>query len=71
MPSPMAREVTIGDRRFYIVSEPDGPGWRAKVLEVVDPAGATSDMGIEVTGETRNAADERALGLLQHRLRQP
>ena len=31
----MAREVLIGTRKFYIVSEPDGPrGWMARVLEV-------------------------------------
>lgn len=66
----MAREITIGSRKFYIVSEPDDQGWRAHVLEVVDTAGATKDMGIETTGETRGIADDRALGVLQHRLRQ-
>lgn len=66
----MAREVTIGSRKFYIVSEPDGQGWRAQVLEIVDGQGSTADMGIETTGETRGVADDRAMGVLQHRLRQ-
>jgi hypothetical protein len=66
----MAREVTIGARRFYIVSEPDDQGWKAQVLEIVDAQGSTKEMGIETTGETRGVADDRAFGVLQHRLRQ-
>ena len=66
----MAREVTVGSRRFYIVSEPhEVLGWRAKVLEVLDEQGGTKEMGIETTGETRGMADERAVGVLQSRLR--
>jgi hypothetical protein len=65
----MAREVRIGTRCFYIVSEPDGDGWRAQVLELVNE-GTTKEIGIETTGETRSLADDRALGVLQHRLRQ-
>ena len=67
----MAREVSIGSRKFYIVSEPDDHGWRAQVLELIDDKGSTKEMGIETTGETRGLADERALSVLQHRLRQP
>lgn len=70
IPIYMASEVTIGSRKFYIVSEPDDHGWRANVLEIVDAAGATNDMGIETTGETHNGADDRALGVLQRPLRQ-
>jgi len=65
----MSRQVTIEGRRFYIVSEPENDGWRAQVLELLDAEGATKEMGIETTGETRGLADERALGVLQHRLR--
>ena len=65
----MSRQVTVEGRRFYIVSEPEKEGWRAQVLELLDTEGATKDMGIETTGETRGLADERALGVLQHRLR--
>ena len=67
----MSCEVTVEGRRFYIVSEPEDNGWRAQVLELLDDQGATKDMGIETTGETRGLADERALGVLQHRLRPP
>ena len=67
---PMAREVKIGSRRFYIVSEPDNGGWRAQVLEILDDRGATQEMGIETTGETRTLADDRALTLLQHKLKE-
>jgi hypothetical protein len=65
----MAREVTVGGRRFYIVSEPEDRGWKAQVLEIIDDKGSTKEMGIETTGETRTLADERALGVLQQRLR--
>ena len=66
----MASQVTVGDRKFYIVSEPeDHRGWKAQVLEVIDDRGGTRDMGIETSGETRSLADERALGVLQHKLR--
>jgi hypothetical protein len=66
----MSQEVAIGDRRFYIVSEPEDGGWKAQVLELLDNKGSTKDTGIATTGETRSVADERALGVLQHRLRQ-
>lgn len=78
----MASEVKIGGRRFFIVSEPDEKrGWKAQVLEVLatDDTVETSkentkentrDMGIETSGATRSEADERALGVLQHRLRE-
>jgi hypothetical protein len=64
----MAREVNIGARRFWIVSEPVANGWKAQVLEVVDEGGHTQDIGIVTTGETRSVADDRAAGQLQHRL---
>ena len=66
----MAREVTVGSRRFYILSEPEERGWKAQVLEIIDDEGSTREMGIETTGETRGVADERAYGVLQHRLRE-
>jgi hypothetical protein len=64
----MAREVRIGSRKFWIVSEPHNAGWRAQVLEV-DDAGGTQNIGIETTGDTRSVADDRAVGRLQHQLR--
>ena len=65
----MAREINIGTRRFWIVSEPADQGWKAQVLEVLDDGVGTEEVGIETTGETRSAADDRAIGQLQHRLR--
>ena len=65
----MAREVNIGDRKFWVVSEPAGRGWRAQVLEVIDARGITNQLGIESIGDTRSMADDRAVGKLQHRLR--
>ena len=62
----MAREVRIGARKFWIVSEPSDEGWKAQVLEVLDGDAGTQETGIETTGETRSAADDRAAGRLQH-----
>ncbi len=67
----MARAVKIGDRKFYIVSEPsENRNWKAQVLEVVEGTGDTLTVGIETSGATRSEADERALGVLQQRLRE-
>jgi len=65
----MAREISIGTRKFWIVSEPVESGWKARVLEVLDEPGNTEAVGIETTGETRGVADDRAVGELQHHLR--
>lgn len=65
----MAREINIGARKFWIVSEPHDKGWKAQVLEVVDELGGTHNLDIETTGETRSMADDRAIGQLQHRLK--
>lgn len=64
----MSREVNIGERRFWIVSEPSASGWRAQVLEVLEE-GLTEALGIETTAETRTLADDRAIGKLQRRFR--
>ena len=66
----MAREINIGARRFWIVSEPTEKGWKARVLEVLDELGGTQQIEIETTGETRGVADDRAVGQLQQRLRE-
>lgn len=65
----MARDITIGSRRFWILSEPEKRGWKAQVVEVFEEGKSTKELGIEATGETRQAADDRALGFLQQRLR--
>ena len=64
----MAREISIGTRKFWIVSEPNDRGWKARVLEV-DDEGTTQHVGIESVGETRSVADDRAIGRLQHHLK--
>jgi hypothetical protein len=64
----MAREISIGSRKFWIVSEPFDKGWKAQVFEVLAEGLGTEDMGIQTIGETRSAADDRAAGQLQHRL---
>jgi hypothetical protein len=67
----MATEVQIGSRRFYIVSEPDErQGWTAKVLEVSQPGAVPKALGIVTSGATRSEADERAYGVLQHKIRE-
>jgi hypothetical protein len=65
----VAREVSIGTRKFWIVSEPHDKGWRAQVLEVVGELGRTRNIDIETTADTRSMADDRAIGKLQHHLR--
>jgi hypothetical protein len=65
----MSREVSIGSRKFWIVSEPLDKGWKAQVLEVLDGHEGTKEIGIQTTGDTRSMADDRAIGQLQHRLR--
>jgi hypothetical protein len=65
----MARDISIGSRRFWVLSEPDTLGWRAKVVEVLEEGRVTRSLGIEASGETRQDADERAVGVLQQRLR--
>jgi len=53
----MAKQLELKGRRFWILSEPHGSGWKASVVEVKD-AGVQEDMGLNATGETRGAADD-------------
>lgn len=65
----MARELEIGGRRYWILSEPYGSGWRAWVVELVAKGSTQDEIGIEATAETRGAADasaERKLRRLLH-----
>ena len=55
----MAREFDLDGRRYWILSEPYGEGWRAWVVEVRTDGGR-EDVGIDATGETRGAADAGA-----------
>ena len=55
----MARELDIKGRRYWILSEPEGAGWKARVVEVRE-GGSNEEIGIDATGETRGAADDAA-----------
>jgi hypothetical protein len=55
----MARELDIKGRRYWVLSEPDGSGWKASVVEVRDD-GSSEQIGIDASGETRNSADDAA-----------
>src|SRR5206468_12128797 len=57
----MAKQLELVGRRYWIISEPYAHGWRATVVELVDPAQNTTEpVGIEATAQTRGAADEAA-----------
>jgi len=62
----MAKQMDLKGRRFWILSEPDGSGWKATVVEMKE--GAKSDLGIEATAETQTAADDAAERELRRRL---
>ena len=55
----MARELDLNGRKYWIVSDPDGPAWKAKVLEVLEN-GESDEIGIDASAETRTAADAAA-----------
>ena len=55
----MAKQIELKGRRYWILSEPEGPGWRASVAEVHND-GSEESVGIEASAETRGAADEAA-----------
>jgi hypothetical protein len=55
----MAKELDINGRRYWILSEPDAGGWKARVVEVQED-GSSEHVGIQATGETRGAADDAA-----------
>jgi len=55
----VARELEIEGRKYWIISDPDGNSWRAKVVEML-ANGESDEIGIEATAETRTAADASA-----------
>jgi hypothetical protein len=57
--TPMARELEIQGRKYWILSEPYNEGWKAKVVELSD-LGALDELGIDAAAETRVAADDAA-----------
>jgi hypothetical protein len=54
----MAKQLELHGRRFWILSEPHGSGWKASVVEMKGEA--QESVGIEATAETRGAADDAA-----------
>jgi len=51
--------VELGGRKYWIISDPEGNAWRAKVVEM-RADGESDEIGIEATAETRTAADASA-----------
>ena len=63
----MAKQLDLNGRRFWIMSEPQGAGWKAFVVEMVDQR--QQEVGIEATADTRTAADDAAERKLRRMLR--
>jgi len=55
----VARELELNGRKYWIISDPDGAAWKAKVTEVLEN-GESDEIGIEASAETRTAADAAA-----------
>ena len=66
----MARQLDINGRRYRILSEPHGAGWRAFVVEVQED-GTSDQIGIEAMADTRSGADEAAERKLRRLLATP
>ena len=55
----MARELELEGRKYWIISEPEGTGWKAKVIEL-QANGESDEIGIDALAQTRTAADAAA-----------
>jgi hypothetical protein len=55
--SRVAKQLQLKGRTYWILSEPDGSGWKASVMEVNDD-GTEAPVGLDASAETRTAADE-------------
>ena len=68
----MSRQLELGGRRYWILSEPRSNGWRAWAVELIDLHGEfTEPVGIEATGPTQGAADQAAERKLRRLLKAP
>ena len=57
----VSTQIDLNGRKYWILSEPHGDGWKASVVELIDANGEfTEPIGIEATAVTRGAADEAA-----------
>jgi hypothetical protein len=66
----MARELQLDGHRYWILSEPRGNGWLARVFELCAD-GTNDEIGIEASAETRGAADAAAERKLRRLLQLP
>jgi hypothetical protein len=66
----MALELELGGRRYWILSEPHGKGWKARVFELRENA-ESDELGVDATAETRSAADAAAERKLRRLLQLP
>jgi hypothetical protein len=55
----VARELELGGRKYWIISDPEDDAWKAKVLEMRGD-GESDELGIEASAHTRTAADASA-----------
>ena len=55
----MAKQLDLKGRRFWIMSEPHGAGWKATVVEMTLDQ-RQEEVGIDATADTRTAADDAA-----------
>ena len=66
----MARELELNGRRYWIISDPHGQGWKARVVELHD-GGEADEIGIVASDQTRTAADNSAERKLRRLLALP
>jgi hypothetical protein len=55
----VAKQLELQGRTYWILSEPEGAGWKASVVET-RADGSHEPIGIDATGETRGQADDAA-----------
>jgi hypothetical protein len=55
----MARQLELEGKQYWILSEPEGDGWKALVVQV-NANGLQEPVGIDATAETRGQADDAA-----------
>jgi hypothetical protein len=55
----MAKQLELQGHQYWILSEPEGDGWKASVVEVKKD-GSQDPIGIDATAETRGQADDAA-----------
>jgi hypothetical protein len=68
----VSTQIDLNGRKYWILSEPHGDGWKASVVELIDANGEfTEPVGIEATGPTRGTAEEAAEKKLRRFLQTP